>query len=74
VRLSDLFELDPEKFGADNPRDAVRMARLCAKGARLEAAGKSTRAVEAELDRIQQESRERTAARNAQRRTARTRP
>ncbi|MFB7669553.1 hypothetical protein ACFC1R_37565 [Kitasatospora sp. NPDC056138] len=61
------FELDPEKFGADNPRDAARLFRLCAKATRLEQAGRSTTAVEQEMERIQEDSRLRAEARQAER-------
>ena len=71
IRHSALFEVDPNKFGADNIADAARVLRLCAKGARLEAAGRSTRAVERQLDRIREDSLTRAAEREADRQTKR---
>lgn len=69
IRHSSLFQLDPEKFGADNIADAARVLRLCAKGARLEQQGRSTRAIEAQLDRIREDSLDRAAEREAERQT-----
>ena len=67
IRHSALFEVDPAKFGADNIADSLRVIRLCAKGARLEQQGRSTRAIERQLDRIREESEARAAEREAKR-------
>ncbi|WP_431679288.1 hypothetical protein [Kitasatospora sp. KL5] len=61
------FELDHEKFGADNVADAARLFRLCAKANRLEQRGKSTARIEAQMDRIQEDSRVRAEARQVER-------
>lgn len=61
------FELDHEKFGADNVADAARLFRLCVKANRLEQSGKPTNRVEAQMDRIQEDSRTRAEARRAER-------
>ena len=71
IRHARVFELDPNKFGADNIADSLKVIRLCAKGARLEAAGRSTRAIETQLDRIATESAERQAEREADRQAKR---
>lgn len=51
--------LDPREMGADNLGDAARVFILCARAARAEARGKSTKRLEARMDRIQKEARER---------------
>ncbi len=48
--------LNPREAGADNVADAARVFILCARAARAEARGKSTKRLEARMDRIQKEA------------------
>ena len=51
--------LNPRETGADNVTDAARVFLLCARAARAEARGKSTKRIEKRMDRIQQQAIER---------------
>ncbi|GHH71372.1 hypothetical protein GCM10018781_32570 [Kitasatospora indigofera] len=56
--------LDPREMGADNIGDAARLFMLCARAARAESRGKSTKRLEARMDRIQKDARERWDAKH----------
>ncbi|MET9612951.1 hypothetical protein [Kitasatospora indigofera] len=57
--------LDPREMGADNIGDAARVFLLCARAARAEARGKSTKRLEARMDRIQNKAIERWDAKHS---------
>ncbi|GGV01938.1 hypothetical protein GCM10010495_11450 [Kitasatospora herbaricolor] len=56
--------LDPREMGADNLGDAARVFLLCARAARAESRGKSTKRLEARMDRIQKQAQERWDAKH----------